>query len=35
MNYILETNHLAKKHGTAYRVKDVNREFDTQKSGKP
>lgn len=24
MNYILETNHLAKKHGTAYRVKDVN-----------
>lgn len=24
MNYILETNHLAKKHGTVYRVKDVN-----------
>ncbi len=24
MNYILETNHLAKKHGNAYRVKDVN-----------
>ena len=24
MNYILETNHLVKKHGAAYRVKDVN-----------
>lgn len=24
MNYILETNHLVKKHGTTYRVKDVN-----------
>ena len=24
MNYILEANHLVKKHGTAYRVKDVN-----------
>ena len=24
MNYILETNHLVKKHGTAYRVKNVN-----------
>ena len=24
MDYILETNHLIKKHGTTYRVKDVN-----------
>ena len=24
MNYILETNHLVKKHGNTYRVKDVN-----------
>ena len=24
MDYILETNHLTKKHGTTYRVKDVN-----------